>query len=167
MFLQELKNMYEQLLNEIEVLKEKAIQPPIPKWKIEYSEKYADRIFKNKEELFVTLCSLNLLNAAAKMSFYRKSISYRLIKGGVSKLLMLLVSPKQQEKYDVSVSIDRNTAYISIFNLQFSFHQVTMNDFILSYSNSDRNEKIEWEGVTLQMIAEELFDLSYNVLLSH
>ena len=47
---------------------------------------------QSKKDVFMALCSLNLLNAAIKKEEYKKSLSYGFIKPHVSKLLVFCIS---------------------------------------------------------------------------
>ena len=54
---------------------------------IDEAKQYIQREIQNKKDVFVKLCSLNLLNAAIKDKEYKKELSYGYIKPCVSRLV--------------------------------------------------------------------------------
>ena len=79
-------------------------------------------------DFFVILASINLLNAE--------------IKGNVSRILHYLIS-LEFNKYELDFYINptERCAYIEIYGLQFSFHNININDTINVFIDSDKNKK--------------------------
>lgn len=128
----------------------------------------AQKLIKNnaysKVEFFMILASINLLNAAIKKPEFKKQLSYIEIKGNVSRVLHYLIS-LSHNKYDLDFSInaEEKCAYIEIFNLQFSFHNININEKINAYIESDRNKIKVWQEIRLQRIAGEIFNLALTL----
>ena len=121
------------------------------------SQRIKSKVFSSKD-LFVVLCSLNLLNAAIKRKEFKKSLSYQDIKGNATRILSYLVSLKEQ-KFDIEFCIneEERCAYLEVYSVQFSFHQIPINAAVAEFIKSDRNEIVPWKGVRLQRVAGELF----------
>lgn len=107
---------------------------------------------------FVILTAINLLNTAIKQLDHKSELDYSFIKGNVSRVLHYLIS-LNQHNYELTFFIDpkEKCAYIQIYNLQFSFHNININETISAFINSDRNKSMHWKGIRLQKIAGELF----------
>jgi hypothetical protein len=131
--------------------------------KILMAKKYIQQKVHSKEGLFVILASLNLLNAAIKNNDFKETLKYDDIKGHVARILHYF-STLSYNKYGIDFYINATEfcAYIEIYNIQFSFHHIRMNDVIHNFAISDRNRIKEWRGVRLQRIAGELFDLAVS-----
>lgn len=154
--------------DKIEVLKQEALKSD------HVSEITVIDILKAKEilkynayttyDFFKIITAINLLNAAIKRPEYKNQISYGEIKGNVSRILHYLISLKI-DKFDLDFSINpvEKCAYIEIFNLQFSFHNIKINEKISSYIDSERNIIKPWKEIRLQRIAGELFKLALLV----
>lgn len=112
----------------------------------------------NSRDLFVVLCSLNLLNAAIKRKDFKKSLNYRDIKGNATRILSYLVSLRDQ-KFDIEFCIneEERCAYLEIYSVQFSFHQIPINAAVSQFIKSDRNKVVPWKGKRLQRVAGDLF----------
>lgn len=54
---------------------------------IDEAKQYIQREVEHKNDVFITLCCLNLLNAAIKDKEYKKELSYGYIKPRVSRLV--------------------------------------------------------------------------------
>lgn len=67
---------------------------------IDEAKQYIQREVQNKKDVFVKLCSLNLLNAAIKDKEYKKELSYGYIKPCVSRLVIFLVSHSENRYVD-------------------------------------------------------------------
>ena len=59
---------------------------------IDEAKQYIQREVQSKNDVFIKLCSLNLLNAAIKDKEYKKELSYGYIKPRVSRLVKFLIS---------------------------------------------------------------------------
>lgn len=112
-------------------------------------------------QFFLILASINLLNASIKRPEYKNRLSYSEIKGNVSRILHYLITI-DFKKYNLDFYINptEQCAYVEIYNLQFSFHNININDTIKGFIDSDRNKIKAWKEIRLQRIAGELFDLS-------
>ena len=88
-------------------------------------------------------------------------MAYAEIKGNVSRILHYLAS-FNYNKYDIEFYINtaEKCAYVEIFNLQFSFHNININETLKAYIDSDRNNIKPWREIRLQKIAGELFNLA-------
>jgi hypothetical protein len=117
----------------------------------------------SKIDFFVLFTSINLLNAAIKKKQFKALLSYSVIKGNVSRLIHHLINIKF-EKYDIDIYINpsERCAYIEMYNLQFSFHNININNKILNFMNSEQNKIKIWKGIRLQRIAGELFRLALD-----
>ncbi|MEI7491335.1 MAG: hypothetical protein WCK92_08050 [Bacteroidota bacterium] len=112
-------------------------------------------------EFFILLSSINLLNTAIKRPNYKNQLTYFFIKGHVSRLLNYLTSLDfNKYKLDFYINSIDQCAYIEIYNLQFSFHNININEKLNSFIISSHNRVKPWKGIRLQKIAGELFNLS-------
>ena len=116
---------------------------------------------QNKDDVFLSLCSLNLLNAAIKKKEYKDVLSYGNIKPPVSKLVELCVTHKDDKLTEgLYYSQTEQCMYIRSFGFQFSFHNITITDNIKRFISSELNIPVKWDGIRLQPIAVELFILA-------
>mgnify|MGYP003420303904 CR=1 FL=1 len=123
----------------------------------------------NNKELFNVLIAMNLINAALKRKEYKSNendkdaiVYYGMLKPRVSGLFHNIIN--NRHKFDIDFYIDNTTkdkcAYIEIEGLQFSFHNITIDESLIDFINSPLNNPKPWKGVRLQKIAGELFDYS-------
>ncbi len=61
---------------------------------------------------------------------------------------------------DVYINPAEKCAYVEIFGLQFSFHNIGLNDHLGAFAGSDRNRIKPWKEIRLQRVAGELFNLA-------
>ena len=114
-----------------------------------------------KDDVFLTLCSLNLLNAAIKMKKYKDGLSYGLIKLSVSKLVEFCITHKDDKlAEELYYSQTERCMYIRSFGFQFSFHNITITENIKRFIESELNVPVTWDRIRLQAIAKELFILA-------
>jgi len=120
----------------------------------------------NNKELIKVLGSMNLINAALKRKEFKSEkgdnnalIHYGLLKPRVSRLFHNLIKNSQRFDIDFYINQQEKCAYIEIDNLQFSFHNITIDDTLKSFIDSPLNNPKPWKGIRLQKIAGELFDL--------
>ena len=114
-----------------------------------------------KDDVFLTLCSLNLLNAAIKMKKYKDGLSYGFIKPSVSKLVEFCITHKDDKfAEELYYSQTERCMYIRSFGFQFSFHNITITENIKRFIESELNIPVTWDGIRLQAIAKELFILA-------
>lgn len=161
-------NIITALDDRIEELKKQAMNTDFVTEISETNVLKAQQIIQNNAystvEFFKILASINLLNAAIKKPEFKKQISYNEIKGNVSRVLHYLISLKIN-KYDLDFSINpvEKCAYIEIFNLQFSFHNININEKINAFIESERNNIKPWKEIRLQKIAGEIFNLALTL----
>ena len=129
---------------------------------------WADRgmQIENKEDLFYLLSSLNLLNSAIKLPLYRRRLNYGGIKKNVSRVIKFLIDQKSVNNLIDNLFIDPddlNCACISLYGLQFTFHQIPVDSTMSSFINSERNKISQWEGYKLQKVANDLYELSKEI----
>lgn len=119
------------------------------------------RSIKTKNDVFLVLSSLNLLNAAVKKDEYKKKIGYGLIKPSVAKFIQLCIKHKELNLVDeISYDSKGKCAYIRCFGIQFSFHNIGEQYLDKEFIESFRDKKIDWDGIRLQPIAEQLYQLA-------
>lgn len=113
--------------------------------------------------LFQVLCAMNLINAALKKKEFKQEVYYGMLKPKVSKLLRYVLE-NDQLKFDIKFYINSSEycAYIEVYGLQFSFHNITIDEQLKEFIDSPKNKPKAWKGVRLQKIAGELFDYANN-----
>lgn len=115
---------------------------------------------ENNHETFRYLCALNLLNSLIKQPLYKETISYRQFKSRIPKLMRHCISNRNRELIDsIWYNHEEQCAYLCCFGLQFSFHGVATSG-IVDFINSTDNRIEKWNGVRLQPMAIELFDIA-------
>lgn len=110
---------------------------------------------KNEKDLFYYLAAINLLNAAIKMKKYKKSLSYRFIKGKARVITECVIARKQFKGVNFYYSAGENCLYVKVLDVIFSFHYVDETPFILNIASA--MPPIKWSGIKLQIIAEDVF----------
>lgn len=118
-----------------------------------------------KKDIFMVLCSLNLLNAAIKEKEYKSSLSYGFIKPNVSKLVSFCISHINEGYVDeLYYAPQQHCVYIRCYGIQFSFHNIVETTEIKEFIKSTKNSPVEWDGIRLQPIADRLFMLATDFL---
>lgn len=113
----------------------------------------------NSTDAFFLLASLNLLNSAIKTAEYKKKIHYRGIKVNVSRVIEFLLEgsePSLVEEICINPK-EGYCAYIKAHSFQFAFHNIRVSQIMKDFVKSEQNEIKPWEGVRLQLIANDLF----------
>lgn len=115
---------------------------------------------KNKDEVFLQLCALNLLNAAIKIEPFKDYLSYDLIKTNAAKLIKVIDGLKND---DVSYFYNKeeDCLYFELGGIVFSFHHVPSTSEILKASFAN---PIIWPGKRLQRIAQPLLNQALVLL---
>lgn len=128
---------------------------------IEDAQQYIFQKPQSKKDVFMALCSLNLLNAAIKEKEYKKSLSYGYIKPNVSKLVNFCISHINEGYIDeLYYAPQQHCIYIRCYGIQFSFHNIVETNEIKDFMNSTKNVPVNWDGIRLQPIANKLFMLA-------
>lgn len=121
---------------------------------------YAGKPVGTKQELLLRLCALNLLNALVKQEEYKKALHYGMIKPKVFYLIKNLASKNQLGLCDeIYIKPSENCAYIRCYGLQFGFHNIDAKALEEDFPQLT-NENGKWDGVRLQPIANQLYDLA-------
>jgi len=133
--------------------------------KLEYAKKILLTSPKDNKELHRVIVSMNLINAALKRKEFKSKkgdkdalIHYGLLKPRVSRLFHNLVENPQKFEIEFYINQHEKCAYIEVEGLQFSFHNITIDESLKAFINSPLNKPKLWKGVRLQKIAGELFD---------
>ncbi len=117
-----------------------------------------------KKDLFLSLCALNLLNKLVKKKEYKSIVGYDFVKPAVFKLIKGLFSNgKESLCEELLYEINGDCIYIRCYGLQFSFHHVSGNAIREQYPDIVR-QNVKWDGIKLQQIAEELYNLAVKSL---
>ena len=131
---------------------------------IDEAKQYIQREVEHKNDVFITLCSLNLLNAAIKDKEYKKELSYGYIKPRVSRLVNFLASHFENGYVDeLYYDAQGQCMYIRCYGIQFSFHNIIVTKEISIFANSEKNNPVEWDGIRLQPISKDLFLLAKDI----
>lgn len=131
---------------------------------IDEATQYIQRDVQSKNDVFIKLCALNLLNAAIKDKEYKKELSYGFIKPRVSRLVNFLASHFENGYADeLYYDAQGQCMYIRCYGIQFSFHNIIVTKEISIFANSEKNNPVEWDGIRLQPISKDLFLLAKNI----
>lgn len=115
---------------------------------------------KNRDEVFLLLCALNLLNAAIKTESYKDKLSYDLIKTNAAKLVTVIDNLKK-DSISYYYNKEEYCLYFELSGIVFSFHHVPLTSEILKASFAN---PITWPGIRLQKIAHSLLNYTINSL---
>lgn len=111
---------------------------------------------KTKREAFTFFACMNLLNSYIKKEYAQEEFKKRyIIKDYVAQAITHII---EEEVKEVDIFIDKNVAYVTVENRQFSFHYIKSNNTIREYSRSKKNIKQEWCGIRLQPICVTVFN---------
>ena len=128
---------------------------------IDEATQYIQRDVQSKNDVFIKLCALNLLNSAIKDKEYKKELSYGYIKPRVSRLVNFLASHFENGYADeLYYDAQSQCMYIRCYGIQFSFHNIIVTKEISIFANSEKNNPVEWDGIRLQPISKDLFLLA-------
>lgn len=113
-----------------------------------------------KQDVFLRLCALNLLNALIKKKEYKEVLGYGMIKPNVMRLALYLGKSHRKELCEeVCFQPEEDCLYLRCYGVQFCFHAVNIN--VLEEKCSQLcNYEAKWDGVRLQPIAEPLYLLA-------
>ena len=114
----------------------------------------------DKDEFFLNLAAVNLLNAAAKKKEFKKIAPYKDIKRHATYLFSLWVADHTLAE-EASYDIADKCLYIRCHTLQFSFHFIyDKYQPIVDFIHSDENKPTTWDGVKLQPIAVDILNIA-------
>ena len=107
------------------------------------------------------LSCINLLNAAIKTPEWKERLSYSDIKLRVADLFAQCISAPENF-IDVQCYYDEigRCAYMKVYGIIFSFHNMRVDDTIKAFCSSSRNKKISWNGIRLQKIASKVMEIA-------
>lgn len=135
---------------------------------INEAKQYIQRNIQSKNDVFIKLCSLNLLNATIKDKEYKKELSYGYIKPCVSRLVNFLISHFDDGYADeLYYDAQGQCMYIRCYGIQFSFHNIIVTKDISTFANSELNNPVKWDGIRLQPISKDLFLLAKDIFLGN
>ncbi|MGL4520398.1 MAG: hypothetical protein ACRCUJ_12185 [Phocaeicola sp.] len=125
------------------------------------AKRCARREIKSKNDLFVALSALNLLNAAVKIELFKEQVGYGFIKPAVSRIIQHCMKSNESNFFDdICYDAKRKCAYLRCFGLQFSFHNVNTNCIDDEIITLISEHSPVWDGVRLQPVALELYQLA-------
>ena len=157
------------LIKQLEAVKNKANdlleKQEIDIENIEIAWKNRNMEVNSIEDCFVIVSSLNLLNSAIKDKSNRKIIHYGGIKQNVTRLFECLISNNSLADDFWINTEENNCAYIKIYNLQFTFHNIEINKFLSEFIESSKNNVKPWEEFRLQKIANDIFIIANKIKL--
>lgn len=106
--------------------------------------------------LFLLLSAINLLNAAIKTEKQKSQLFYGFIKTKVSKIAdAIIMNPSSYDDTSLFYDSTRKCIYFEVFGVIFSFHQIVETKLIKNIAA--KNAPIQWTGIRLQRIAQNLF----------
>ncbi len=115
---------------------------------------------QRKDEFFLNLAAVNLLNAAAKKKEFKKIAPYKDIKRHATYLFSLWVADHTLAE-EASYDIADKCLYIRCHTLQFSFHYIyDKYQPIVGFIQSEENKATTWDGVKLQPIAVDILNIA-------
>lgn len=120
----------------------------------------------NEEDLFHSLCAINLINAylsRQRSNNHLKEKDNKLFRNMYyfkTYLSDILTQRIKSENFSTPFFISTNLIIIEIFGFQFSFHNIPLNDTLMEYTKSLNNKEIVWTEKRLQPIATLLLNYS-------
>ena len=117
---------------------------------------------QRKDEFFLNLAAVNLLNAAAKKKEFKEIAKYKNIKRHATYLFSLWVADHSLAD-EASYDIADKCLYIRCHTLQFSFHFIyDKYQPIVGFIQSEENKATTWDGIRLQPIATQILELAID-----
>ena len=110
-------------------------------------------------DTFRILAALNLLNAAIKLPWGKRLVSYNYIKGMAAKLFVHLTLHPQPHTH-IYYSPQEQVTYFRILGVQISFHYLPHSKVLQMLQRQYPAEPQVWDGLRLQEVALELFRLA-------
>ena len=112
-----------------------------------------------QEGFFRVLSALNLLNSAIKDRRWKLKLSYGFIKGRAADLFDKWIK-KTVEGVLAYYDEREGAVFFEVYGVVFSYHNIRLSERIHSFIRSEANRPIAWQGIRLQRIPVELFDLA-------
>jgi hypothetical protein len=117
---------------------------------------------QRRDEFFLNLAAVNLLNAAAKKKEFKEIAKYKDIKRHATYLFSLWVADHSLAD-EASYDIADKCLYIRCYTLQFSFHFIyDKYQPIVEFIQSEENKATTWDGIRLQPIATQILELAID-----
>lgn len=168
-FLQNHLNLSEKV--DIKTLLSEINEPKKVQYEIEKSdlmEAFATmKIIPNSDaDFFHSLCCINLINSYLSIQrqnkqqpgkdnkLFRNMYSFKTYLGDI------LTERIKNKNFSLPICIDKNLIIVEIYNFQFSFHNVPLNQTLQEFANCVENRPIMWSGKRLQPIAPLLLKYS-------
>lgn len=126
---------------------------------IEQAKENLEIIPEKSKDVFLILCSFNFLNAMVKKKENKDFIHYGFLKPAVSRFVSLLID-RPELVTDFCINPKEKCVYIRCLGLQFSFHNIEPTNKLKRFEESTRNHIVPWDGIRLQSVAEELYQLA-------
>lgn len=128
---------------------------------IEEAMRNVKRAINTKNDSFLVLSSLNLLNAAVKIEEYKDLVGYGFIKPTVSRFIQYCVKNYEHNLID-EICYDARTKciYLRCFDIQFSFHNINTSYIDQEIIDLISDKPAVWDKIRLQPIALELYRLA-------
>lgn len=122
-----------------------------------------ERLFppSTARDTFVVLAALNLLNAAVKLPWGSRVVTYGYIKG-MASCLMLHILEHPVEGVRVYFDDQEHVAYFKAMGVQISFHYIPIYRDLAVWMPEMTCERQQWAGMQLQRIAVDLFRLAVS-----
>ena len=149
------KQMVERIYRENENRTEKGIDEMIITEALGVATEECD----TPEGFFRVLSALNLLNSAIKDRRWKRQLSYGFIKGRAADLFDKWIN-NPVERVRAYYDEKEGAVFFEDFGVVFSYHNIRLSEGIRSFIGSESNRPIAWQGIRLQRIPVELFDLA-------
>ena len=115
----------------------------------------------NEFDVLLFLASVNLINAYVKQN---DAILYMQPKYIFKDILVKrLEEIIKKDIKGVRIYFNRETTYVKVFNLQFSFKCLPTSEFMNKYMTSPKNKKQQWEGKRLQPCCSSILSQAESI----
>lgn len=115
---------------------------------------------ETKQGLFLRLSALNYLNALVKKKEYKGLVNYGMIKSNVIRMVIELYQQGINGLCEeIGVNLEEDCLYVRCYGVQYSYHHVNTVMLTTKISELDKLD-MKWDGVRLQPVAKELYELS-------
>jgi len=119
----------------------------------------ATKSCNDSNDYFVVLSALNLLNSAIKDKRWKYELSYGFIKGRAADLFEKWIKTPV-EGVGAYYNSQEGAVFFCVDGVVFSYHRIRLSERARKFIQSPGNKPIPWNGVRLQRIPVELFDLA-------